>query len=425
MDKLNLKYLVNISSRKKYASMIRDSFLQLFKDDFKKVKYSDLIILYIQGFKEHFNKYIVCHLGEIGGSVDAEAYKFSIQINNHTLFCALKLIPLVNSESSKIMDLHYKSWKELYILKMIYNLIKNHNCPNVPIIYMYFVCKNCSKEDYLNPNILRFYNNLCIRKDLKNVKENDKCNILKRMEKKKGFGTSSLCILNELCDNSFKDIITTNYVEDISDTMFYSFIFQIISGIYAVHKICGICHFDLHGGNILISKIESNGYWLYNINNENYYIANMGYILKIWDFGRSMILDHDKFDDIKLQIIHQAKRFFKDPFKTNPKLEKKIFKKLNKENIKIILFAFDIWRIISYLYSKIKKESYLEIKFSKTLELLVSIKKDCESNWILLLLNNGEISNTPYMFMNYLLKKYFKQYTTVQTQLINKKKYLI
>ena len=37
------------------------------------------------------------------------------------------------------MDLNYKSWKELYILKMIYNLIKNHNCPNVPIIYLYFI----------------------------------------------------------------------------------------------------------------------------------------------------------------------------------------------------------------------------------------------------------------------------------------------
>ena len=102
MNNLNLKYLVNISSRKKYACMIRDAFLSLFKSDFKTKKYKDLIILYIQAFKKHFNKHIVCHLGEIGGSVDAEAYKFSIKINNNNLHCALKLIPLVNSESSKI-----------------------------------------------------------------------------------------------------------------------------------------------------------------------------------------------------------------------------------------------------------------------------------------------------------------------------------
>ena len=425
MNNLNLEYLVNISSRKKYACMIREAFLSQFKENFKTKKYKDLIILYIQAFKQNFNKHIICHLGEVGGSVDAEAYKFAIKIKNNNLYCAVKLIPLVNSESSKVMDLSYKSWKELYILKMIYNLIKNHNCPNVPIIYMYFVCKDCCKNDYLNPNIKKYYNNLKIRKELETNKETEVCDILKRMEKKKGFGTSSLCILNELCDSSLKDIINAKYVENINDTMFYSFIFQILSGIYAIHKLCNICHFDLHGGNILISKIESNGFWLYNVENNNYYIPNTGYILKIWDFGRSMIINKDNFKDIKLQIIHQCKRFYKEPFKKNPKLEKKIYKKLNMDNIRIILFAFDIWRIISYLYSKIKKESYLEIKFKKTLELLVNIKKDCENNWVILLINNNDTSNTPQMFINYLFKKYFSIYLKKQVELINKNKYLI
>ena len=350
---IDLKYLVNISSRKKYALMIRESFLNLFKNKFKKMKHDELIILYIKSFKQHFNDYILSHLGEIGGSVDAEAYKFLVKIKDKQLFCALKLIPLINSESSKIMDLNYKSWKELYILKMVYNLIKNHNCPNVPIIYLYFICTNCKSNDYLNPNIIKYYNNLSIRKNIQDDKS--KQDILKELMEKKGFGNNSLCILNELCDSSLKDILTNNYIENINDTMFHSFIFQILSGIYSIHKLCNICHFDLHGGNILISNIEANGYWLYSINNSDYYIPNYGYILKIWDFGRSMILHTDDFIDICSQIIHQCKRFYKEPFKKNPKLEKKIFKKLNKTNIKIILFAFDIWRIVSYLYSKFKK----------------------------------------------------------------------
>ena len=418
----DLNYLVNISSRKKYASMIRDCFLNTFKEVFKKVKHKDLIILYIKSFKKNFQDNIVCHLGEVGGSVDAEAYKFSIKIKNKNLLCALKLIPLVHSESSKIMDLNYKSWKELYILKMVYNLIKNHNCPNVPIIYLYFVCNNCSNTDYLNPNIIKYYNNLNIRKSLENNKSKE--DILKKMEKKKGFGTSALCILNELCDSSLKDIIGCNYIEKINDNMFHSFIFQIISGIYSIHKISNICHFDLHGGNILISNIESNGYWLYQINGNDFYIPNYGYILKIWDFGRSMIIKYDDFNDICAQIIHQAKRFFKDIFKKNPKLEKKIYKNLNIDNIKIILFAFDIWRIISYLYSKFKKESYYELKFKITLELLSTIKKDCENNWIHLLIDNNEITNTPELFMNYLLNKYFSIYVKKKNNLINKNKYI-
>lgn len=420
---IDLKYLVNISSRKKYALMIRESFLNLFKSKFKKMKHEELIILYIKSFKQHFNEYILSHLGEVGGSVDAEAYKFLVKIKDKQLYCALKLIPLINSESSKIMDLNYKSWKELYILKMVYNLIKNHNCPNVPIIYLYFICTNCKSNDYLNPNIIKYYNNLTIRKKIQEDKSQK--DIFKRMEKKKGFGTNSLCILNELCDSSLKDILTNNYIENINDTMFHSFIFQILSGIYSIHKICNICHFDLHGGNILISNILSNGYWLYSINNNDYYIPNYGYILKIWDFGRSMILYTDDFVDICSQIIHQCKRFYKEPFKKNPKLEKKIFKKLNKTNIKIILFAFDIWRIISYLYSKFKKDNYLSLKFKTTLELLANIKKDCENNWVHLMFNANEISNTPEIFMKYLLDKYFNNYTNPYTPLINKKKYCI
>jgi len=420
---IDLKYLVNISSRKKYALMIRESFLNLFKNKFKKMKHDELIILYIKSFKLHFSDYILSHLGEIGGSVDAEAYKFMIKIKDKQLYCALKLIPLINSESSKIMDLNYKSWKELYILKMIYNLIKNHNCPNVPIIYLYFICTNCKINDYLNPNILKYYNNLTIRKKIETDKS--KNDIFKKMEKKKGFGNNSLCILNELCDSSLKDILTNNYIEGINDIMFHSFIFQILSGIYSIHKLCNICHFDLHGGNILISNIEANGYWLYSINNSDYFIPNYGYILKIWDFGRSMILYKDDFEDICSQIIHQCKRFYKDPFKKNPKLDKKIFKKLNKTNIRIILFAFDIWRIISYLYSKFKKDNYLSIKFKTTIELLANIKKDCENNWVHLMFNATEISNTPEIFMKYLLDKYFSEYTKTQTKLINKKKYSI
>tara|TARA_Y100000768_G_C23985481_1_gene688574 strand:+ start:603 stop:1919 length:1317 start_codon:yes stop_codon:yes gene_type:complete len=420
---VDLKYLVNISSRRKYAIMIRDYFLDTFKEKFKKIKHNDLIILHINAFKKNFEKYIKGHLGEVGGSVDAEAYKITINLDKDSIDCALKLIPLINNEAKNIMNLSYKSWKELYILKMIYNLIKNHNCPNVPIIYIYFICKDCKVQDYLNPNITRYYNNLNIRQKIEQKDSND--SVLKRMNRKKGYGTNALCILNELCTSSLKDLLVDTYIDNIDDNIFNSFIFQILSGVYSIHKLCHICHFDLHGGNILVSVIKSNGYWLYNINNEDYYIPNNGYILKIWDFGRSMIINVDEPKDIYVQIIHQCKRFFKDAFKKNPKLEKHIYKKLTKDNLPIILFAFDLWRIISYLYSKFKKETYYEAKFKNTIALLNNIKKDCENNWVLQLINSKTISNEPHIFMNYLLNKYFSNYMKIQKNLINNKKYVI
>lgn len=428
---VDLKKLINITARKKYASMVRQSFLDKYKDKFSKIKHNEeLILLYINSLKKNLNSIIQGYLGEIGGSVDAEAYKICIKIDNTNLYCALKTIPLYTTEKTKVMNLTYKSWKELYILKLVYTLIRDHNCPNIPIIYLYFICSKCYIEDYLNPNITKFYNNLTIRQKIKQelIKNNTPSNknILHKMCKKKGFATSSLCILNELCDNSLKDIINDKYIENINDNMFYSFIFQIISAVYSIHKFLNICHFDLHGGNFLISNIVSNNnYWLYTINSENYYVRNYGYILKIWDFGRSTILGVDKLSDIVAQIIHQCKRFYKEPFQKNPDLEEVIQEKLTKDNIKIVLIAFDIWRIVSYLFCKFKKEEYYTLKFKKTLKLLTSIKKDCEKNWVQVLITDKDINNTPDMFVNYILNKYFSKYKTKRDNLINKKPYSI
>ena len=95
---IDLKYLVNISSRKKYALMIRESFLNLFKTKFKKMKHEELIILYIKSFKQHFNDYILSHLGEIGGSVDAEAYKFVVKIKDtHNIIACLLFLSSTSS----------------------------------------------------------------------------------------------------------------------------------------------------------------------------------------------------------------------------------------------------------------------------------------------------------------------------------------
>ena len=137
---VDLKKLINISARKKYASMVRQSFLDKFKDKFSKIKHNEeLILLYINSLKKNLNSIIQGYLGEIGGSVDAEAYKICIKIDNTSLYCALKTIPLYTTEKTKVMNLTYKSWKELYILKLVYTLIRDHNCPNIPIIYLYFI----------------------------------------------------------------------------------------------------------------------------------------------------------------------------------------------------------------------------------------------------------------------------------------------
>ena len=110
--------------------------------------------------------------------------------------------------------------------------------------------------------------------------------------------------------------------------MFHSFIFQILSGIYSIHKLCNICHFDLHGGNILISNIEANGYWLYSINNSDYYIPNYGYILLV----DSNFKDIDTDDVMKAinQDSKQQHKLISNMFEVNYDINNKSINKSNR-----------------------------------------------------------------------------------------------
>ena len=50
---VDLKKLINITARKKYASMVRQSFLDKYKDKFSKIKHNEeLILLYINSLKK-------------------------------------------------------------------------------------------------------------------------------------------------------------------------------------------------------------------------------------------------------------------------------------------------------------------------------------------------------------------------------------
>ena len=411
-----MKNLVTILKRLKYAKEIRDYFIN-HSDIFIYKKFEQIYLLY--STKQDFEKYIVNHLGTIGGSVDAEAYKLEPK-KGYKL--ALKICPLTKIEMIKIMNTQYRIWRELHILKEIYKLIKNHLSPNLPIIYFYFICKNMKKNDYENPNIKKIYNNNNIRNDIKETikSENEtKAILLDKMIKRKDYGTNSLCIVNELCNTTIKDLLmNSNLIDKIDDNIFKSFIFQIISGIYTYTKHGNIAHFDLHGGNILISYVQPDNYWHYNINNKDYYIYNYGYILKIWDFGRSYIINNDNTNIIITQLKAQMNRFMEQLFVEDPKLKEDMYKILNTENLYLICFCFDLWRIISYILSKIQKNDFLLYKFTETIKLLEKIKQKCIYNWIYALVNRN-INNTIEDFTDYLLNKYFKNYTIPQTNIIN------
>ena len=65
--------LIDINTRIQYANLIRNIFLKDNKHIFTHKNFNNITILYTS--KHYFNKYIINHLGTIGGSIDAEAYK--------------------------------------------------------------------------------------------------------------------------------------------------------------------------------------------------------------------------------------------------------------------------------------------------------------------------------------------------------------
>lgn len=414
--------LIDINTRIQYANLIRNIFLKDNKHIFTHKNFNNITILYTS--KHYFNKYIINHLGTIGGSIDAEAYKLEPK-NGYPL--AIKFCPLTKIELTHMMNIEFKVWKELEILKILYGLLQQNISPNLPIIYFYCICSNMAKNDYSNPNIKKFYNNKNIRISIKdNIIDEKKAYILNRMNKKKDYGMNSLCIINELCDTTIKDILNDKHETHIDDFIFKSFIFQIISGIYTYIKYGNIVHFDLHGGNILISKIKPDKYWVYNINNNIYYLYNYGYILKIWDFGRSYIIGKDSNEIIITQLKSQMIRFMDKIFDEDVKLKTDMYITITNNNIHFICFCFDLWRITSYILSKLNKTELLSYQYSNTIKLLDNIRKKCLYNWIYSLVNR-QITNTLEHFVDSLLHKYFKDYTDNKnidkSNIINKKHY--
>ena len=202
-------------------------------------------------------------------SVNAEAYKGCFAEKEDECGCdsvAIKLIPLKKEETMYVgRELSMRAmtqtvWSELAIMKLCTNLVMNKVCPNLPILYRYFICHTC-----------RFANE----------------NVVEKMQKHYGRSDKLPCVitLNEYANGGdFKHFLRRNR----STNVWLSAYFQIFAGLYTLQKYFDITHHDLHWGNILVRKIQKGGYWKYVIDDKTYYVPNKGYQFLIWDFGYAL-----------------------------------------------------------------------------------------------------------------------------------------
>jgi len=117
---------------------------------------------------------------------------------------------------------------------------------------------------------------------------------LKRLEVEDLIRTNSNMLISEYIEGGSLDTWIYNIYENektISDKNWRIIVFQLIYTIAVMQHYYRMMHNDFHYGNILmdttIKKVDGQ-YFVYIINNETYYIPNVGFIPKLWDFEFAM-----------------------------------------------------------------------------------------------------------------------------------------
>lgn len=214
----------------------------------------------------------------------SDVFKLNINIKNSlniSPLIVIKSIPLTYKDRENMYDPTYPVWRELKILKILTNLSKKRVLPNLPIIYNYYICNSCKYE---NPNLKKITDKIC------------------------------LLVLSEYNKYDFRTwlihISAQNYDNSTLSNIWYNSIFQLLSTLYLLYKQFKLVHLDLHWGNILVQTHKAGGYRTYIIDGISYYIPNLGFTLKLWDFGKSKSRNIFKQDSsIPINQTHDIIRF--------------------------------------------------------------------------------------------------------------------
>jgi len=337
---------------------------------------------------------------------------------------ALKVMPITITELNNKDNTKYRPWKEIYILEQCTEIVQNGGVPNLPLLYGFSICNSLKIDDYKNKRLM---------------------DRIERSPPSEKFGQNALMIFNELADYDLEYWIKNTLFKLPDPKVLKSCIFQVMAGLAALNKQIHLVQFDLHVGNVLVSTINPGGFYHYKINNKDYYLPNYGYLFKVWDFSRSVLLESDTKDIIIKKVLFHGKRQFGDQFKR--KTANVIFniEEGNLGDFMDYLYSFDTFKFAKTLYTvtRIKQETESSRStrskkrsmtkrnpdLSKILQTLIQITKDAQKDLVKkLTLNKRPVNKflyngTPAV----ILLKYFPEYRKKpdQSLIINKKPFII
>uniref|UniRef100_A0A6C0EPN1 Protein kinase domain-containing protein n=1 Tax=viral metagenome TaxID=1070528 RepID=A0A6C0EPN1_9ZZZZ len=163
---------------------------------------------------------------------------------------AVKLSKLKPEALDKPYSKYVTSWYEVHFLrKVIFPLIQKDICPNLPLIFNTFTCKECE----LN---------------LEDKRINVPC----------------VTTTVELATGDLKYFLRELKPEP---NEIYSALFQVMAAIHAIQVHGQIMNFDVKKENILFYDVEPGGYWQYKIHGKSFYVPNYGKLFILNDFGIS------------------------------------------------------------------------------------------------------------------------------------------
>lgn len=145
---------------------------------------------------------------------------------------------------------------ELDITSKLSNFGLINKIPNLPIIYKIIDCYNIPIDDRYPSIITKNYRNK----------------------------TKYTMIINELASGDLNSFMCKKYSVKLNDELWRNTYEQIFMSILILHY-KKIRHNDTHDGNFLYHKIKPGGCFHYNINGDNYYIKNIGFLWTSWDYG--------------------------------------------------------------------------------------------------------------------------------------------
>jgi serine/threonine protein kinase len=191
---------------------------------------------------------------------------------------AVKIVAYPQKENyGDIKDSTRPENAELLMLKKLSSFVVNNQTPHIVLPIATF-------NTNINTFISLTRNNIITNKKYEQF--------VKKCEEKEFHDTVSVLISEWADGGDLLDFLRENY-NKLSVREWRVIFFQILSVLAVIQtKYPGFRHNDLKANNILIQKInniDKNNIYKYNINNNEYYVPNIGLRIKLWDFDFACI----------------------------------------------------------------------------------------------------------------------------------------